>query len=352
MFSARKTGFQRLSDLAAWVAGAWGGIVAGWRWGWLAGIGGAGAGVAAAFLARAARRRWRKWAGRRPFRPNRPSLRDRRACARKPPHPKVSVVVASYNYQDHIRQTLDSLLAQTYRNFEIVVIDDGSTDRSLEIVRESAATCQNLFLHRHENGENRGLAATVRLGIEKASGDYVAFCESDDYWTPDHLAEKVKIIQTFRNPVWIANDVQPFGDPDRCAQMEAGQARRIRMRCRRTINRFSPEEFRWDNWILTFSCCMAKRSVLTALDFDGNPWSPMVDWWLWRQLAAVHPLFYVDRKLTYWRMHRSYIIQSRTAAAAADRRDQLNRFRLEMDRILARQYPATCGKLLKKPLLV
>ena len=259
------------------------------------------------------------------------------------------MVVASYNYQEHIRQTLDSLLAQTYRNFEIVVVDDGSTDGSVDIVRKYAAQSPNISLHRHANGENRGLTATVRHGIEKSSGDYVAFCESDDYWSPDHLEKKIEIIRSFRDPVWIANDVQTFGDPDRCAQMEAGQARRIRMRCRRTINRFSPEEFRCDNWVLTFSCCMAKRSALLELDFDGNPWSPMIDWWLWRQLAARHPLFYVNRKLTFWRMHRSFIIQT---TAAKDRRDQLNRFRSELDRILARRHPATCGKRPKKPLHV
>ena len=347
-----KTRAERLSDLAVLAGGAGCGIAAGWRWGWRVGIGGVFAGLAAAFLARAVRRLWRKWSASRPFRPNRPSLRDRRACANKPPNPKISVVVASYNYRNHLPQTLDSLLAQTYRNFEVVVVDDGSTDGSAEVVRQYAARAANVSLHRHAHGENRGLTATVRRGIEQATGDYVAFCESDDYWSPDHLEKKVEIVRSFRDPVWIANDVQPFGDPDRCAQMEAGQARRVRTRCRRTINRFSPEEFRCDNWVLTFSCCMAKRAALLALDFDGNPWPPMIDWWLWRQLAARQPLFYVDRKLTFWRLHRSYIVQSRTDADAQSRRDQLNRFRLEMDRILARQYPARCGRLLKNPLPV
>lgn len=282
----------------------------------------------------------------RPFRMDPPTDEDRRACAHQPPNPNISVVVTNYNYQGLVSNALDSLLEQTYRPFEIVVVDDGSTDRSMDVLREYAARHSHLALHQHPNGGNRGLPASLRLGIEKVSGEYVAFCEADDVWTPDHLKEKVRLIQSYREPAWIANDVDLFGDPWRCAKMELANAWRIRSRCRRTINVFSPEEFRRANWVLSFSCCMAKRAALQALDFDGNSWPEHTDWWLWRQMAAQYPLYYVDKKLTAWRMHRSFV------TGAAPSPERWNRFRRDMDRLLAQRHPETCGQLLENPLVV
>ena len=248
------------------------------------------------------------------------------------PAPKISVVVPSHNYQDLIRQTLDSLLAQTYQNFEIVVVDDGSTDRSVEVVDEYVRRRPDLVrLHRHPGDANLGLAATLRLGAEKASGAYVAFCEADDLWMPNHLEEIVRAIQAYGTPAWIANDVEIFGDPWRGAKMELANARRIRARCRRTLNRFSFAEFRRANWVLTFSACLVARAEFLALDFAGNPWPQHADWWLWRQMAARHPLVYVNRKLTAWRMHRSYVTQAQPTP------ERWKRFREDMDALLAAQ---------------
>ncbi len=249
-----------------------------------------------------------------------------------PVPPKFSVIVSSHNYQHLIAQTLDSLLAQTYRNFEIIVVDDGSTDRSVEVVQRYVHNHpRRVSLFQHPGGANRGLAATLRLGAEKAAGDYIAFCEADDLWTPDHLETVVRLIRDHGAPVWIANDVEIFGDPWRCLKMELANARRIRSRCRRTINRFSFAEFRRANWILTFSACMVRRPEFLALDFAGNPWPEHTDWWLWRQMASRYPLFYVNRKLTAWRMHRSYVTQARPTP------ERWRRFREDMDTLLAAQ---------------
>ena len=280
---------------------------------------------------------------RHPFQPDQPTDEDRRACADKPLDPTISVVVTNFNYQHWISHALDSLLAQTSPPAEIIVVDDGSTDGSIHCVRNYATLHSHITLVQHPGGVNRGLPASLRHGIETASGDYVAFCEADDTWTPGHLEEKRRLLRSFRDPVWIANDVDLFGNPWRCVRMELGNARRIRRRCRQTINTFSPQEFRRANWVLSFSCCMVKRSVLLSLDFTGNPWPEHTDWWLWRQLAAQYPLFYVNRKLTRWRMHQSYVTQARPTP------ELWNRFRLEMDRLLARQHPTTCGSLLNSP---
>ena len=125
--------------------------------------------------------------------------------------PLVSIIVASYNYAHLIGETLDSLLAQTYDNFEVVVVDDGSTDRSLEVIGRYLDTGK-VRLYTHKGGANRGLCATVRLGIDKARGEYVAFCESDDLWLPQHLERKIAIVNAYKDVAIVSNNVELFGD--------------------------------------------------------------------------------------------------------------------------------------------
>ena len=101
--------------------------------------------------------------------------------------PLISVIVASYNYAKYIKETLDSLIRQTNKSFEVIVVDDGSKDQSLPIIEEYANRFKNIKLYTHPGNQNRGLAETVILGIEKSNGEYIAFCESDDYWTNNHV---------------------------------------------------------------------------------------------------------------------------------------------------------------------
>ena len=92
--------------------------------------------------------------------------------------PLISVIVASYNYAKYIKETLDSLIRQTNKSFEVIVVDDGSRDQSLPIIEEYANRFKNIKLYTHPGNQNRGLAETVKLGIEKSNGEYIAFCES------------------------------------------------------------------------------------------------------------------------------------------------------------------------------
>ncbi|MBQ0033269.1 MAG: glycosyltransferase, partial [bacterium] len=221
--------------------------------------------------------------------------------------PKISVIVASYNYEKYIGETLDSILAQTYDKYEVIVIDDGSKDNSVEVIRKYAARSKKIKLYQHEGGVNKGLPATVKLGVEKASGDYIAFCESDDLWMPTNLEEKVVLIRkSKRKAKVIINDIKTFGDPNRCRQLETIVVHRMK-RLDKVENIISPEEFREKNWICTFSCCMVERKLLASCNFLSTPRPSNLDWWLWRQICYENAIYVVRNKLTCWRCHQSYM---------------------------------------------
>ncbi|AKB39127.1 glycosyltransferase family 2 protein [Methanosarcina mazei] len=97
--------------------------------------------------------------------------------------PLVSVVIPLYNKEPHIGQALNSVLNQTFQEFEVIIIDDGSTDKSAEIVKNFTDSRIRLIQQ-----ENAGVSAARNRGIEEAKADLVAFLDADDEWTPSFLA--------------------------------------------------------------------------------------------------------------------------------------------------------------------
>ena len=95
----------------------------------------------------------------------------------------VSVIMPNYNSEKYIKETIASVLAQTYKNWELLFIDDCSTDGSLEIV----SAIQDERIKILKNPKNSGAAITRNYGIDEAKGRWIAFLDSDDLWTPDKL---------------------------------------------------------------------------------------------------------------------------------------------------------------------
>lgn len=104
----------------------------------------------------------------------------------------VSVIIPAYNRKDYIRQTVDSVLEQSCAPLELLVVDDGSTDGTLEILQSYG---DKIRLLQHPNGENKGQAAALNLGLKHLCGEFIAILDSDDYWSEDFLEKMLPFIQ-------------------------------------------------------------------------------------------------------------------------------------------------------------
>ena len=104
--------------------------------------------------------------------------------------PKVSVVMPVYNVEIYVAEAVTSVLSQTYENFELLIVDDGSTDASVDIC--NLIDDPRIRLIRQAN---RGLAGARNTGIREARGDYIAFLDSDDLWAPEKLARHVAYLE-------------------------------------------------------------------------------------------------------------------------------------------------------------
>ncbi|WP_304206306.1 glycosyltransferase family 2 protein, partial [Peptostreptococcus russellii] len=105
----------------------------------------------------------------------------------------VSVIVPVYNAEDFMCETLDSILAQTYKNIEIICIDDMSKDSSRLIIEDYASKYENIRPILLE--ENGGVSNARNVGIANARGRYIAFLDSDDVWMPEKIEKQIKFMQ-------------------------------------------------------------------------------------------------------------------------------------------------------------
>ena len=105
---------------------------------------------------------------------------------------KISIIVPCYNADKWITETLDSLLAQTYKDIEIIVVDDGSTDKSLEIVCDYIQKDNRIRLIQQVNA---GVSAARNNGVENATGEYIAFCDADDYLNNEAYEQMIDTLE-------------------------------------------------------------------------------------------------------------------------------------------------------------
>jgi glycosyltransferase involved in cell wall biosynthesis len=116
------------------------------------------------------------------------------------PWPLVSVVIIFYNGEAFLAEAIESVLAQTYDHWELLLVDDGSTDGSTWIARRYANQhSESVRYLEHEGHVNRGMSPTRNLGLRHVRGTYVAFLDADDVWLPNKLTEQVEILESRPN---------------------------------------------------------------------------------------------------------------------------------------------------------
>lgn len=107
----------------------------------------------------------------------------------------ISIVMPAYNAEKYIKTAISSVISQTYQEWELLVMDDGSRDQTSDIVKSYMATDQRIYYY--PNQENMGVCAARNKGIEKSHGDWIAFLDSDDCWDSHKLEIQVKAIKQY-----------------------------------------------------------------------------------------------------------------------------------------------------------
>lgn len=112
---------------------------------------------------------------------------------------KVSVIMASYNHSKYIAKAIENTLSQSFSDFELIIIDDGSKDESYDVIMNYLNRDKRIKAYLHE--KNQGIAKTVNEGMDRSTGEYLAFASSDDIWMENKLLRQVDIVKSHPNVV-------------------------------------------------------------------------------------------------------------------------------------------------------
>ncbi len=205
---------------------------------------------------------------------------------------EISVIIPSYNHAEFIERTLRSVFSQTLLPGKLIVIDDGSEDDSVKIIKRVLRKCpfENELIAR----ENRGLCATLNEGFAKTSGEYFAYIGSDDLWLPDFLAESIELLEKRKNAVIsfghsfvIDENERIFDRTDNWTEFADGD----------------PLPFLLRAEIFSSPSVVYRRSALEKFEWNEN--AKLEDYEMYLKLSTVGEFARGDKILSAWRQHGS-----------------------------------------------
>ncbi len=222
--------------------------------------------------------------------------------------PLVSVVIPVYNGESTLQATLDSVLTQTLTNFELIVVNDGSTDGTADLL----ATVQDDRLHVHHY-PNKGLAASRNRGMRLATGTYISFLDADDLWTSDKLARQVAALEQLPTAA-VAYSWTDYIDAD-------GEFLQSGTHVSATGQVFS--ELLTLNFIESGSNVLIRREALEQVGGFDETLTAAEDWDMWLRLAQQYEFVPVPAAQVLYRrvnsMSSNVIRQERECRKVLDR---------------------------------
>jgi len=204
--------------------------------------------------------------------------------------PMVSVVIPTYNRADLIQKTLDSVLAQSYPHIEIIVVDDGSTDDTQQVVAKYNGSIQYI------GKVNGGEASARNMGIRSAQGKYIACLDSDDLWQPFKLEKQVALLEQSQ-AAWVYCDAELF---------DGATGRKIGL--------YSQQHYPYHGSVAQrlllddFIACpspLIRREIFEDVGYfnESHILRMRSDWEMWLRIAACYPIAYLPEALARYRVH-------------------------------------------------
>jgi len=214
----------------------------------------------------------------------------------------LSIVMVCYNQGRYLREAIGSVLAQSYRSWELIIVDDGSGDDSVSIAGSYvSAYPDKIKLLRHAAGENRGISASYLLGLEHARGDFVGFLEGDDLWHPDNAEIKVGVLRENKAGL-VYSAVEPMDDGISFDKRRLYLGRTVKLP--RLVPFSAAMRMLFYNFIPSFSSVFVRRDLLRDIrginDRISEVW---LDWFFWVQISMRTKFIFIPKELVRWRWY-------------------------------------------------
>ena len=194
----------------------------------------------------------------------------------------ISVVIPVYNSEKTIIQCLESVYNQTFKNIEIIIVNDGSTDNTLERIHRFFL--DKKINHKIINQKNKGVSRARNVGIKSSTGQYIAFIDSDDLWTKDKLEKQIGIIKRKKINVLgtLINTNRKTDDSNTCI-----------------LKKYRLKEMLFSNKLYTSSVVL-KKEIIEKYNFFNEDMMYSEDYNLWLNISCDHDVYVLQEILTYY----------------------------------------------------
>lgn len=207
--------------------------------------------------------------------------------------PKVSVIIPTYNRAKLVSDAIDSVLKQTYKDYEIIVVDDGSTDNT----RESISKYHEHIIYLRQ--PNQGPGAARNNGIKRSTGEFIAFLDSDDLWLPERLKMGVAMLETNKDVGLVYSNSYRLVDGKRMERTYFDNYK--------PYGGFVFKQLYFQDFIPTTSVILRKECFTKLGLFDGG--LPLCeDYDMWLRISSCFQLEYIDKALVLHRRHSCNLI--------------------------------------------
>jgi len=203
----------------------------------------------------------------------------------------VSIIIPVYNGSQYLEKTIDTILAQDYTNFEVILVNDGSTDNSAQLIETLIDRDSRIKVYHKENG---GVAAARNYGIDKANGEFIAFCDQDDFWLPTKLTKQIPLFQNDNVGLVYCGAIADYVKLNKQDKPSFD-------------NKYSGDVFNKLIQVNMFTCCtaVARKSLLqeTKAFDDDRDLMGVDDWLAWLKLSLVCEIDFVAEHLAIHVFH-------------------------------------------------
>ncbi|MDF5707842.1 MAG: glycosyltransferase family 2 protein [Nostoc sp. S4] len=203
--------------------------------------------------------------------------------------PKVSIIIPAYNAMTYLPETLKSILFQTFTDFEVLIINDGSTDNIVQWASELPDPRVRLIVQ-----ENQGVATARNTGIERAKGKYIAFLDADDLWEPTKLEKQVHYLKNHPEVGLLHTSMMLI-------DFQGNSLGRI---ITSNAEGNALKKLLEKNTIVTSSVIVRSYCLQKVGKFNSNLRSSE-DWDMWIRIATNYPLAVIKEPLVYYRQHNN-----------------------------------------------
>jgi len=203
--------------------------------------------------------------------------------------PKISVIMSVYNGEKYLREAIESILSQTFTDFEFIIVDDGSTDGSLKIIRSYVDKRIKVI----NNEENMGLTNSLNKALKKASGDYVARQDADDISLPNRFEEQVKYLDKHPGVALLGTSIYKIDEDGRIVA--------------KIIATASPSKILFGENQFSHGTVMFRKEIVDKLGGYDELFRRAQDYELWLRIAKHYEVRILTQILYKLRFHNEAI---------------------------------------------